>query len=148
MRNKLFTLFSLSFSEIYTVFCAIISLCAAEFQIRLSPSEDLLKKLQSPVPARLSWFLQPLRKLRLTRIVSLVEAADRNCFGKAHCLRRTLTLSYLTSRLGFYPELKIGVCKDGDSLRAHSWLEIDSLKLEMEGLDFSYSSLAPTSKNS
>lgn len=56
------------------------------------------------------------------RIVWLVAVASR-CVPGAHCLPRAVAAQLLLARAGYLAEMRIGVCKQGDNLEAHAWLE-------------------------
>ena len=123
----------LSKLEIFTLFVSSFYLATAEVRIRFSKSGTLLKQLQNlPANPTPLFFLGPLHELRRTRIVSLLEAVDRNLGWKPSCLRRTLALAWLSCALGFTPKFKIGVQRWERNLRAHSWLEVDGVRLEMD----------------
>ena len=131
---------SLKAAEIPAVLASSFFLIAAEIQIRFSSSEKILKDLQtSKTP---SSFLKSFCPLRTTRVVSLVEAVDRNLGWKPSCLRRTLALARLSRALGWSPEIKIGVDRRDGNFRAHSWLEVDGLRLEMDDEAAGYSVLS------
>lgn len=123
---------SLKPGEIPAVLVSAAFLIAAEIQIRLSSSEKILKSLQTFSPARSSFLILPFRKMRTTRVVSLVEAVDRNLGWKPSCVRRTLALARISSAMGWAAELKIGAQRQDGNLRAHSWLELDGMRLEMD----------------
>ena len=57
------------------------------------------------------------------RMVWLVGVAGRNHLYPMGCLRRSLVLQWLLGRRGIATDLRIGVQRDGDELRAHAWLE-------------------------
>ena len=136
--------------EIFTLFAAAFYLIAAEIQIRFSKSETLLKKLHQRVPGPFlnskkgpgTFCISRLRKLPTTRIVSLVEAVDRRLGWKPSCLRRTIALAQLGRGLGWTTEFKIGARREEGNLRAHSWLELDGMRLEMDDEAAGYSVLS------
>ena len=131
--KKVRNLFSYSPSEIFAVFASLIFLIISECQIRMTPSQLLLQQLQNPPWfSQGRFFLNPLQKIRKTRLVSLVEALDKNLGWKPSCLRRTFALAGLFRSQGLFPTLKIGVHRHGNVLEAHSWFELDGLRLEMQ----------------
>ena len=133
--------------EVFALFVSVIFLVLAEIEIRFSPPDKIIKKLQNLKAVTKSvFFLSPLQKLKRTRLISLLEAADRNLGWKSSCLRRTVALAGLSCRLGLAPEFKVGVMRRNDSLRAHSWLEIDGIQLEMDDEAAGYSVLSPVEK--
>ncbi|GAA0540587.1 lasso peptide biosynthesis B2 protein [Halorubrum ejinorense] len=71
------------------------------------------------------------------RVVSAVDAADRQVPGDRTCLMRSLTAEALLRLYGFTPEHRIGVTKATDTeMKAHSWLELrdDVLIGDLENL--------------
>ena len=146
MRIKFLRVFSLNVVEIYTLFAAAYFLIRADFRMRMSSSRGVLKNLQnfSLRPHAWAFFLAPLEKLKKSRVVSLLEAVDKNFPWKPSCVRRTLALSKLSHRLGWQPELKIGVYREDKNLKAHTWLELDGNKLEMQDDGIPYTALTTT----
>ena len=61
------------------------------------------------------------------RLAWLVRAAARFHPWKVGCLERSLVLQAILSGSGTRPEVRIGVRRDGGSLRAHAWVEIEGL---------------------
>lgn len=59
----------------------------------------------------------------LAEIPQLCEKALTRLPWHISCLKKTLTLFVLLRRCGIRGDLRIGMAKDRDSLRAHSWLE-------------------------
>ena len=59
----------------------------------------------------------------VTRRVRWFNAAARYPFNWARCLQRSLGLCLWMERQGLRPELKIGVRKVGEVLKAHAWVE-------------------------
>lgn len=145
MRIKIFYLFSLPRIEIFSVLIQTFYLCFAAAEIFISKPGTILKKLQklSLSPAKRIPFLNPLKQLQTSRFVSLLEAVDRNLFGSPSCLRRSLALSYLGRALGIVSEVKIGIFRTESSLQAHSWLEYEGIRLEVENDSSIYSELLP-----
>ena len=60
----------------------------------------------------------------LVRRTRWTKTAASHPFLWAKCLQRSVALCLWLERLGFCGELKIGVRKDGDILRAHAWVEL------------------------
>ena len=132
--------------EITAVFISGCFLLSAEFRIRLLSSEKIIQNLKSGRAATIAFFVRPFRSLRKTRIVSLVEAVDRNLGWKPSCLRRTLALAAILSSLGETPEFKVGVQPEGGRLRAHTWLELDGMRMEMDDEASAYTVLTGSGK--
>jgi len=66
----------------------------------------------------------PLAEGGPERLARLVDAAARRHFWTARCLERSLVLQALLTRGDLRPDLRIGVHRDGESLRAHAWIEV------------------------
>ncbi len=131
--------------ELYPIVVSMISLIWADISIRLASSSAILKRLQSLTPAsKPSFFLSSLQNLKRTRLISLIEAVDRRLGWKPSCLRRTLALGSLFCQLGKAPTLRVGVVRQNNGLRAHSWLEIDGIQLEIDDESAAYSVLSPS----
>ncbi len=134
--------------EIFPIFISVLFLTAAEIEIRFSSSDKIIRRLQnSPARSKPVFYLQPLQKLKRTRLISLLEAADRRLGWKTSCLRRTFALACLSRQMALTPSFKIGVAKQNETLRAHSWLELDGLQLEMDDEAAGYLVLSPAEKN-
>lgn len=146
---KIFRLFSYSPVEIFAVITAFFFLVSAELTIRLSRPGRLLKDLSnlSLRSGASHLLLSPLKKLRQSRLVSLLEAVDRNSGWNPSCLRRACALAKLSVALGAVPEFKIGVRLQDGNLKAHSWLELDGMRLEIDGEASAYSVLSTAEAN-
>jgi len=57
------------------------------------------------------------------RVTAAVEAADERLPGARTCLMRSLTSETLLVLYGHDPTHHIGVDKDNEAFRAHSWIE-------------------------
>ncbi len=146
MRLKFLQLFSYSPPEIFAVITAVFFLISAESAICFS--NHLIENLQRvSLKKKRVFLLRPLLAVRRSRLISLVEAVDRNLWWRPSCLRRTLALARLSAALGLTPEFKIGVQRPEGSLRAHSWIEVDGIRLEMDDEASSYQALLPAEKN-
>ena len=58
------------------------------------------------------------------RLAQLVDIASRRGPYNATCLRQSLVLWWLLRRRGLAAELRIGVAKEGEQVRAHAWVEL------------------------
>jgi hypothetical protein len=86
-----------------------------------------------------SYFLlnNPVRKTkqseatiaRALRISRLVGVAVRYGVCRANCLQRSLALWWILRRNGIYSELYIGTRKEVGLLKAHAWIEVESVVL-------------------
>jgi len=56
-------------------------------------------------------------------VAEMVEVAGRRGLIRANCLDRSLLLHWIFARRGIPVELRIGVDRSGDGLRAHAWIE-------------------------
>lgn len=63
------------------------------------------------------------------RIAWLVHAAARHGIYKAGCLQRSFILWLLLRRRGIAAEVRIGVRKEGNRVRAHAWVEYAGIAL-------------------
>ncbi len=61
----------------------------------------------------------------LVRRIRWIKTAASHPFSWAKCLQRSVALCLWLDHLGFCGELKIGVRKDGEKLRAHAWVELN-----------------------
>ena len=57
------------------------------------------------------------------RLHRLVDIAARHHLYPMRCLPQAMTLQWLLHRRGIAVDLRIGVCKENDGLKAHAWLE-------------------------
>lgn len=131
-------------SEIFLVVVSALLLAAAQIRMFFSSSPKILKALQTPgKPSPFLFFLKNFSSVKKTRLVSLVEACDANLGWKPSCLRRTLTLSAILRAMGFHPELKIGVNVNSGSFSAHSWFEMDGIRLEIKNDGIPFTQLLP-----
>jgi hypothetical protein len=71
---------------------------------------------------------------RIARLVAI--AASRGAY-RANCLRQSLALRWLLKRRGIDTELRIGVRKEGNALRAHAWVEHEGSPVGQGPLDHS-----------
>ena len=55
--------------------------------------------------------------------VEMIEVAGRRGLVRANCLDRSLLLHWLLSRRGIPGELRIGVDRTDEGIRAHAWIE-------------------------
>lgn len=69
--------------------------------------------------------------LSIATVVRLVEGVGHAC--RASCLTRALVLHTLLTRAGEPSTLVIGTQRDGETLRAHAWVEHDGRVLSREG---------------
>jgi hypothetical protein len=70
---------------------------------------------------------------RAHRVARLIRVAAQYVAGDNSCLRQALVLWWLLRRQGLQTELRIGVRKEGDQLKAHAWVECQGLVLDDRG---------------
>lgn len=73
----------------------------------------------------------PEYRLEPHQLQDLVELVGRNLPVAITCLPRSAALYWLLERVGHEAELRIGVRKDGEVLRAHAWVECAGEVLEV-----------------
>lgn len=92
--------------------------------------QALLRRVVPPHPQ------QSVFAIGADRLSWLVGAAARRHLWSVSCLEKSLALQALLRRCHSRPELKIGVRREGDVLRAHAWVEVDGRPVgEMPGID-------------
>jgi hypothetical protein len=84
----------------------------------------------------LSAFAAPRRAVSLrsndidpARVALLVNALARRRPFRSSCLTRSIVLMTLLQRRGITTELRIGVCRVGQSVDAHAWIEHNGVPL-------------------
>ena len=68
--------------------------------------------------------LDPTDAERIRRYAGSLEIAARYHIVQARCLHRSLALHKWLREEGLPSQLRIGVLKDGNELRAHAWVEL------------------------
>ena len=66
----------------------------------------------------------PAELMRATQLAYWLERASRHHMVRAHCLHRSLALYEWLLQEGVRGEMRIGVRKDGQELKAHAWVEL------------------------
>ncbi len=59
----------------------------------------------------------------------MVQAASREGLCRTNCLEQSVVLWWLLRRQGISSDLRIGVCKSGDGVAAHAWVEMAGMVL-------------------
>ena len=90
--------------------------------LRFAGTYRLLSRLGRPAPNRYGEGVDFLAVAQ--RLAWLVGIVSRNGPYRATCLRQSLLLWALLRRRGIPADLRIGVGKDSELLRAHAWLEL------------------------
>jgi hypothetical protein len=80
------------------------------------------------VQALLRWISHSRRPgsmlIEIDRMAWFINALSRHHIWRVSCLERSMVLEVFLRRAGYDPEVRFGVCRDGETLRAHAWLEI------------------------
>ena len=129
--------------DILSLILLSILLHISDCQIHCLSSNKILQTLRNRTAKRPSSFR--LRKdFPLEKIVRLLEIADRNLPGGPLCLRRVIVFTWLLRWFGQTPVLKIGVCREDNSLLAHTWLELNNKVLESDSAQSAFHPLLTT----
>lgn len=94
-------------------------LLLADLALRLLP----FPRAESLLRGRPRRGARPLSGAEIRALAREVEAAARYHLYPIHCLRRALVLRRLLDQRGLATELRFGVRKEGEEIRAHAWLE-------------------------
>lgn len=122
MRHKFATLLACSPSERLLLGEAWLFLLGTGTALRVMPLprvQALLHRMARSRPPRRAWAISA------DRLAWLVGAAARHHLWSVSCLERSLVLQALLRRCDALPELRIGVRREGDTLQAHAWVEVD-----------------------
>ncbi len=124
-RHRLRTVLTLSPHDWWMLVQTWTLLLAVDLGLRVLPLrrvQALLslrhKDARYPYPAELSAVTQHLWRL--------VDIAARHHLYRMTCLRRSVVLQWLLRRRGIPADLRIGVRKESEVLRAHAWLEVQA----------------------
>ena len=129
--------------DILSLILLSIFLFLADWQIRLSSSDKILRSLRRRASKRNRSFT--FRKdLDLEKVIRHLETVDRNLPGRPSCLRRVIVLAWLLRWFGEAPVLKIGVSRADNSLLAHTWLELNNQVLESDSAQLAFHPLFTT----
>jgi len=98
--------------------------------VRLRPFRRVTAQARIDLPAGSQW--GPATPDSETGADALIDS-EAWCVGAAtkahllpmHCLERSLTLQRMLRQCGIAAELQIGVEKQGATIAAHAWLEVD-----------------------
>ena len=140
MLRKIKKIFKYKPFEILELAVLSFFLVVAHLYLKCSSAEKILRFLKSldHSPKNLKW-----PEPRLHQFISLLETADRN-LGRPSCLRKALALAFLFRLTGFPAELRIGITRENQTLKAHAWLERKGVRLETL-FDPSFQTLQPLS---
>lgn len=98
---------------------AWIRLLVTDLALRLLPLSQVPRCI---VPAKLAGH-STAGGFTAEQLAFLVNVASRHHLYPMSCLRRALVLETILRRHGFEASLRIGVCRVGEALRAHAWVE-------------------------
>lgn len=113
-------LLALSVREAGVLAAATLVVLSSELALRLLPPGTWLKLLSRRTHVR------PVSGSSDTeQMARFVNIADRYVPGKPSCLRRAVALWCLFRLHGIGADLRIGVRREKDAVRAHAWLETD-----------------------
>ncbi len=122
MKRKLHTALAFSWSDGWILFQAWTLLLAVDLSLRVLPfqpiQEFVARARRNTANLRAGEAAAMIRRLQ-----RLVGVAGRHHLYPMRCLQRALVLQWLLGWRGIPTELRIGVQKEADGLRAHAWLE-------------------------
>lgn len=111
------------FTDLALIARASVDLIRIDGVLRRSGFQEMLATLDS-IPTRESETLTRGDVQRARRYGRRIALAARANLPRAKCLHRSLVLHMWLRNEGLPSDLRIGVRKDGDTLRAHAWVEI------------------------
>lgn len=79
----------------------------------------------APAPAGRTEAVSPQAVRRARWYARRIDSAARRHVLRARCLHRSLVLHHWLRREGLPSELRIGVLKENEALKAHAWVELD-----------------------
>jgi len=125
MSNRIALFIRLPWRDKQTLLAAFVLLARASWALRRGSFARLR-----------SWAERPLETARqpaeekieptIERISRLVSIAASHHWLKIQCLERSLVLQRLLASAGIAAELRIGIEKVEERLRAHAWVEVDN----------------------
>lgn len=105
-----------------------LRLLAVALGLRLLGFARLRRLLRLPAPPPAPLTCAEADQAR--RLAAAVERAAGFRVFRVSCLPRALLLERLLAHRGIGAELRIGVLRDGDRVRAHAWVECAGLTLD------------------
>jgi hypothetical protein len=114
---------SLSGDDRRLALAAYFSLLAVDVGLRVLGFRRLMARVRPARPAGVQ-AIAAAKLRRARRYAAWLETVSQHHFVRAHCLHRSLALHYWLRRKGLPSDLRIGVRKDGNELRAHAWVEL------------------------
>lgn len=95
------------------------------------PSSRIISRIQKNQPPFYFPLLSFFRRVKKTRVVSLLEAVDQNLFFRPSCLRRMVALAWFCRLMGSSARFIVAADRSQGVFAAHCWCESDGIKLEM-----------------
>ena len=141
--RKFKSLLRYSPSDIVSLILLSILLHISNCQIRCLSSDKILGSLRRRALKRPCSFTFQ-KYLDLEKVIRHLETVDRNLPGGPSCLRRVIVFTWLLRWFGQTPVLKIGVCREDNSLLAHTWLELNNKVLESDSAQSAFHPLLTT----
>jgi hypothetical protein len=124
MLRPLRRLVALSTAERWLLLRAFAALIATDLALHTSSFHGLIARARNAgAPRQHASNREEL--LRAMAYAHWLEVASRYHLVRARCLHRSITLHSWLLREGLSSELKLGVRKEGDELKAHAWVELD-----------------------
>ncbi|HEX5165639.1 MAG TPA: lasso peptide biosynthesis B2 protein [Thermomicrobiales bacterium] len=107
---------------------AWIDLARVDRQLRHGGLEPVIDRIERDAAAPLPT-IAPQDIRRAFRYARRIEQASHRHPARPQCLHRSLVLQRWLRSEGFPSELKIGVRKDEQQLKAHAWVEIGGVTI-------------------
>ena len=124
MIRRVRQLLSLPAADGWLFLQAWIGLLIVDVGLRCGGRSGLERWAAAPAGGEIAPAALASALVRGRRLAELVGLAARFHLHPVRCMTRSLTLQFLLTRRGLDAELRIGVRKDADRLRAHAWLEL------------------------
>lgn len=93
-----------------------------ELGLRTVGFRRVVRRAQAPIRAPRVPRAEDLARAR--RYAHWLDVASRHHVVRARCLHRSLVLHWWLRREGLPSELRIGVLKERDALKAHAWVDL------------------------
>ncbi|MFC1628297.1 lasso peptide biosynthesis B2 protein [Gemmatimonadota bacterium] len=122
---------------------AWISLIRMDITLRIVPVKRLLDRYSSRRTEQMD-IPEEETEAFISRAAWLVESAGRFAPIRTTCLKESLVLSRILDRNNIDTELRIGVTRTGEHLKAHAWLERNGVPIFGYDPEDGYQPLAPS----
>ena len=114
---------SLSRADYALLVRAFLRVGAVDLALRRRGFRQVVAQAQ-PAPAAVERPVTPDDLRRARRYARWIDSASRHHVVRARCLHRSLALHLWLREEGLPSELRIGVRKEADELRAHAWVQL------------------------